>query len=109
MQKKESFYAEVQFIQTTGWLPSPRECSTLVANGNAVFLFGGMNHDTSKELARITMSSGGGCGANPVFSEWKNINYETVEKQIGRSRHTSCMFNNKNYIFGGHFMYNMKR
>jgi len=41
MQKRESFFGELIEIHNTGWQPAPREYSSLIANGNAVFLIGG--------------------------------------------------------------------
>ena len=109
MQKRESFFGELNEIYTSGWQPAPREYSSLVANGNAVFLIGGQNYDTNKELGRLTMSIGGSCSQNAVFSEWKNIVFESDEKMMGRCRHTTVTFNNKLFTFGGCYMYNKKR
>ena len=51
MQKKESFYAEMTEINTTGWMPAPREYSTLTFCNRRGYLVGGLNYDTNKEVA----------------------------------------------------------
>ena len=56
MQRKECFFTELVQIKLSGWEPAPREYATLTANGNALFLLGGLNYETNKELARLTMS-----------------------------------------------------
>lgn len=84
MQRKECFFTELVQIKLTGWEPAPREYATLTANGNALFLIGGLNYEANKELARLTMSQGGACSQLPVFSEWKNIKFECEEKLVGR-------------------------
>lgn len=41
MQKRESFFVELAEVKMTGWLPAPREYSTMVPIGNQCYLIGG--------------------------------------------------------------------
>ena len=41
MQKRESFFVELAEVKMSGWLPAPREFSTLVPIGNKCYLVGG--------------------------------------------------------------------
>ena len=104
MQKRESFYAEMQEIVSHNWVPAPREYSTLTCCNQSSFLIGGQNFDTNKEVAQLIVSP---------FSnncEWKNLEYTTNDEKLqGRCRHSACTFEHKLIIFGGSYMYSRKR
>lgn len=53
MQKKESFYAELTPLHIKNWNPAPREYSTLTYCNRRCYLFGGLNYDTNKEIAKF--------------------------------------------------------
>ena len=67
-----------------------------------MYLTGGLNHECNKEIAQLRFTSDG-------QTQWANIPYYSNDKIIGRCRHTSCAYNDKVYMFGGCFMFNMKR
>ena len=50
MQKRESFRINVQVPFESKWQPAPRECATLTSVGYKMYLFGGLNYDTCKEI-----------------------------------------------------------
>lgn len=99
MQKRESFYAEITPVNTKGWIPAPRENSTLSCVNNNCYLIGGQNHECNNEVARLMTSS--------YRPAWENLDYSSIDGVIGRNRHTSVVFGNKIVIFGGCFMYSM--
>ena len=68
MQKRESFFVELAECKMTGWLPAPREYSTLVPIGNKCYLVGGQNYDTNKEIASVTI--GANYHLNQTLSNW---------------------------------------
>ena len=106
IQKKESFFAELTEIHQSNWLPAPREYSSLASCCNKIFLIGGQNFDTNKEVAQLSYRFG---SADQCLSEWKNIQYSSNENIPGRCRHSTVTYNSKVYNFGGCFMYNKKR
>ena len=67
-----------------------------------MYLTGGLNHECNKEIAQLKFTNDG-------QTQWTNIPYYSNDKIIGRCRHTSCAYNDKVYMFGGCFMFNMKR
>jgi hypothetical protein len=101
MQKKESFYAELQVLPHQNWMPAPREYSTLTYCNNRNYLIGGLNFEANSEIASMRMYA--------EESSWNNIPFTSEEKIFGRCRHTACAFNDKIYVFGGCFMFNRKR
>lgn len=111
MQKRESFFVELAENSMTGWLPAPREYSTLVPIGNKCYLFGGQNYDTNKEIACVTVSNA--FHLKDGLSNWKNEPFTTqnidMDRLYGRCRHSTCVYKNQILLFGGCFMYNRKR
>jgi hypothetical protein len=108
MQKRESFYAELCLMPNgNSWIPAPREYSTLCFTNRKCWLVGGLNHECNKEVAQLSYS--GDLNAHVLSHNWKNMEYYSNDKIIGRCRHTACTYNDKVYIFAGCFMFNMKR
>ena len=111
MQKRESFFAELAECPMTGWLPAPREYSTLCAVDGRAYLIGGQNFDTNKEVASVHLR--GGYNLADSLTNWKNEQFTLhnfdIDRLQGRCRHTTCVYRNQILIFGGCFMYNRKR
>lgn len=101
MQKRESFYAEMTVLSPPSWNPAPREYSTLTFCNRRVYLIGGLNYDCNNEVAQLKMDTS--------IAKWTNMPYTTLEKINGRCRHSSCVYQDKIYTFGGCFMFNRKR
>ena len=76
MQKRESFYAELNELTSQGWLPAPREYSSLTTCNNMVYLIGGQNYDCNKEVAQLSV------GADHNHSEWNNMEYKTNDDKL---------------------------
>ena len=110
MQKRESFYAELIETPKQDWMPAPREYSTISFCNQRSYLIGGQNFDTIKDVAELNMPPSS--VDNETLPEWRNVGYcsaNSVERIFGRCRHTSCVYNDKIYCFGGSYMYNRKR
>lgn len=110
MQKRECFYAELSLLDLPiqAWIPAPREYSTLTCCNDRAYLIGGQNYDTNKEVAQLHINK----GFQDSESHWTNIDYSatfSTEKINGRCRHSSAVYKNKIYSFGGSYMYNRKR
>lgn len=101
MQKKESFYAELVPAKIKNWNPAPREYSSFTYCNRRCYLFGGLNFDTNREVAKFQFHDN--------FNLWSNIKYQSNDKIAGRCRHSACTHSDKIYIFGGCFMFNRKR
>ena len=101
MQKRESFRIDVKNVVDTRWMPAPRECATLTTCGYKMYMIGGLNYDTCKEIVegRIIGDS----------IHWTRVGYTSSETIQGRQCHTAVSYMNKIYIFGGCFMFNRKR
>jgi hypothetical protein len=79
MQKRESFYATIVKMSSTGWTPAPRECASLTVINHRAYLMGGLNYDANKEVAQLRVR-GLECDLiEEIDPEWKNINYESSE------------------------------
>ena len=50
MQKRENFRIDVKVPFESKWLPAPRECPTLTTVGYKMYLIGGLNMNTCKEI-----------------------------------------------------------
>ena len=103
MQKRYSFYAELQPVKVKGWVPAPREASTVTCVNNDCYLVGGQNHGCNDEVAVLMTSE--------YTPYWRNLNFSSNEHIQGRSRHTSVAYEaaGKVFVFGGCFMYDMQR
>ena len=55
MQKRDAFYVNVVKMQTDGWIPAPRECSSLTTVRNRAYLVGGLNHGTNREVSQLSV------------------------------------------------------
>ena len=96
-------------METKKWIPAPRECATMSSVDSTIYVQGGMNSDVQKEVIKLTV---GGLTMNEVSfcsPEWEQLNWTSEDTIKGRSRHSSCSFQNKIYTFGGSYMYNNKR
>ena len=101
MQKRENFRICVRKPFDPKWQPAPRECATLTTVGYTMYMIGGLNFDTCKEIVSAKINGGS------VI--WERVPYTSSEPVFGRQCHTACGFSNKIYIFGGCFMFNPKR
>ena len=101
MQKRESFRIDVKNIVDSRWMPAPRECATLTACGYKLYLLGGLNFDTSREVIQ------GKIIGDSV--SWEKVPYTSSEAIAGRQCHTSVAYGGKIFTFGGCFMFNRKR
>ena len=101
MQKRESFRIDVKNVVDTRLMPAPRECASLTTCGYKMYMIGGLNYDTCKEIfeAKIIGDS----------VHWERIPYTSSETIQGRQCHTSVAYMNRIYTFGGCFMFNRKR
>jgi hypothetical protein len=109
MQKRDSFHITIKKLDLTIWTPAPRECATITEVNGFAYLVGGMNHDVIKDISRLKLKGLESSEIENVSPEWKQIDYINQKKILGRSKHTSCSFENKIYSFGGCFKYNTKR
>ena len=100
-RRKEQFTAELHRIEDQYWNPAPREGSTIVTSNFRSYLIGGLNFEAVKEIAEVTL--------NGEHVQWKRIDYENPEKVMPRMNHSSILYKELIYIFGGCFMYNSKR
>ena len=101
MQKRENFRIDVKLPFDSKWLPAPRECPTLTTVGYKMYLIGGLNMYTCKEIVLAKING------DQVI--WERIPYTSTEVVQGRQCHTAVAFNSKIYVFGGCFMWNPKR
>ena len=69
MQKIHSYFIELNEVSVTGWMPAPKENSTLSFINGTSFLIGGMGYQTDKDIAQFTLSE-------YYYSNWKNKNYQ---------------------------------
>ena len=51
MQKRESFYAELNVLEHHNWMPAPREYSTISYCNHRCYLIGGLNFEANNEIA----------------------------------------------------------
>lgn len=82
-------------------MPAPRECATLTTIGYNMYLIGGLNFDTCREII---------CGKiSGDYVIWERVPYVSAEPVLGRQCHSSVAYGSKIYTFGGCFMFNQKR
>lgn len=101
MQKRESFRIDVKNVVDTRFMPAPRECAQLVTCGYTLYLLGGLNFDTCKEIVQ------GKVIGDSIH--WERVPYTSSEQIQGRQCHSSVPYMGKIYTFGGCFMFNKKR
>ena len=73
-------------------------------------MIGGQNFDTIKDVAELYIPPS--TNDDYPIAEWKNVEFNasnSMERIMGRCRHSSCVYNGKIYSFGGSYMYNRKR
>lgn len=56
MQKRENFYLTVLKLETNKWVPAPRECATMTAVKNQIYLQGGMNNEVKNEVIKLIVN-----------------------------------------------------
>ena len=69
--------------------------------GYSMYMIGGLNYDTCKEIIRAKINGG------QVI--WERVPYTSTEAVVGRQCHSAAAYNHRIYIFGGCFMFNQKR
>ena len=47
----------IKKFEVKNWLPAPRECAKMCLVNNQVFLIGGLNHETIKEIAKLRIDN----------------------------------------------------
>jgi hypothetical protein len=102
MQKREGFRVHVSVQpEGKGWTPAPRECATLTNHENSLYMIGGMGYEPIKEIveARILSDS----------VNWARTEFKSQEVIQGRQCHSTILYQDKLYIFGGCFMFSTKR
>ena len=101
MVKRENFRLDIKQIEDPKWTPAPRECATMTPLGFNLYLIGGLNYDTCKEVVRGKI-----LGDSLI---WERVPYTSTETIQGRQLHTTVPYQDKLYTFGGCFMFNRKR
>eukprot|EP00898_Chlorokybus_atmophyticus_P009061 jgi/Chlat1/9156/Chrsp97S08403 len=103
----DSATAEWQLRLPTGMAPDERTYHTAVARSGRVYIFGGFPSFPS--FAKWTLGAGGGDMAkNDMYvydfetSKWGRIT-GTGDVPSGRHGHTTVVYNDKMYLFGGYF------
>ena len=71
MQKRENFRIVVREPLDTQWVPAPRECATLTTVGYDIYLIGGLNFSTCKEISKAKINGG--------HVQWERIAYTSTE------------------------------
>lgn len=79
--------------------PSSRIYGTLTAYNNSLFLFGGLNSTENSELWKMNLKKNNLC--------WEKINFKIDSNFNRKYGHTTCLFNDLLYIFGGNI--NLKK
>ena len=72
-------------------------------------MLGGLNYETNKEVGQLKIKGLETDEIEYCEPSWRNIDYQTGDSILGRCRHTSCVYEDKIYSFGGCFMFNRKR
>ena len=76
MQKRESFRIDVRNVVDSKWMPAPRECATLTTCGYRLYMIGGLNFDTCKDIIE------GKIIGDSVH--WNRVTYNSTETIQGR-------------------------
>ena len=97
----DDLQVEVRRVSDGQWIPPPRECATLTADGLYLYMIGGINNALCTEIIR------GKIIGNLV--QWEKVPYTSIHQISGRQCHSSVNYQGKIYIFGGCFMFNPNR
>ena len=76
MQKRESFRMHVKLPYDQKWMPAPRECATLTTIGYNLYMIGGLNSQTCKEIVRAKVNG------DQII--WEHVPYTSTEQIQGR-------------------------
>ena len=76
MQKRESFRIDIKNVVDTRYSPAPRECASLVTCGYNLYLLGGLNFETCKEMIQ------GKVIGDSIH--WERVPYTSTEAIQGR-------------------------
>ena len=103
MQKIHSYFIELNEVHVTGWMPAPKENSTLSFVNGTSYLIGGMGYETDKDISQFNLSV-------YYYSNWIKKNFACEDEKLqGRCRHTAVIHDSKIFIFGGCFNYHHQR
>jgi len=53
MQKRQSYFIELNEVPITGWMPPPKENSTLSFCNGRPYLIGGMGFETDRDISQL--------------------------------------------------------
>ena len=99
MQKRHSYFIELNEVPITGWMPPPKENSTMNFCNGKPFLIGGMGYETDRDVSQLLFSEDG-------LSTWYKDQYQCEDDKLqGRCRHSAVSHASKIFIFGGCFNY----
>mmetsp|Transcript_37700 Transcript_37700/g.36159 ORF Transcript_37700/g.36159 Transcript_37700/m.36159 type:complete len:160 (+) Transcript_37700:349-828(+) len=98
---RDNLYAEVFGIANKVMNPTPREGSTMACSASNCYMLFGLNLESLAEVWEAKIYD--------KHIEWESVAYHSQEKVLGRFGHTSTIWNEKIYTFGGCSMFNKKR
>jgi hypothetical protein len=64
-------------------MPAPRECAKMCSVNNRLYLIGGMNHETIKEISRIRIDNFYSNNLDHLEISWQNLGAGTKENIKG--------------------------
>ena len=84
-----------------GYLPAPRECSSMVAYENKLIIFGGWNSPRSTEVTGLPKFFNDTSVVDVINRSCTRATYSEKEAPSARAGHSACIYKDKMVIFGG--------
>ena len=84
-----------------GYMPAPRECSSMVVYENKLIIFGGWNSPRSTEVTGIPKFFNDTSVVDVTNRSCTRVHCADQEAPTARAGHSACVYGDKMVIFGG--------